>query len=274
MDILFFCPKWGLEDLSYHDFLVKAKYTGFDGVEMLIPTEKGLKQEIRRLLDQFGLKLIAQQGEAVTAPLFEEHIILFEKHLRNACELNPLFINSQTGKDYFSFDENCILIEKAMEIELQTGVPIIHEIHRGKFTFAPVLMGAYMDKFPQIRFGFDISHWLTVSESTLQDPTQSAIVDRVIKHSGHIHARIGHEEGPQITDPRAPEWQYVVDLHKDWWNKIVQHARKNKAEFFTITPEFGPEPYMQRLPFTQMPVANQREINVHMKDTLKAFFEN
>jgi hypothetical protein len=269
MEILYFCPKWGLEELSYHDFFVKAKNAGFDGVEMLIPADHGQKQDIKELLNHFQLHLIAQQGEAVSAPLFDEHMLLYEKHLRNASELNPLFVNSQTGKDYFTFHENCLLIEKALEIENQTGVPIIHEIHRGKFTFAPVLIGSYIDRFPQIQFGTDFSHWLTVSESTLQDPVQSAIVERVIKHSGHIHARIGHEEGPQISDPRAVEWEYVVNLHLEWWQKIIANARNTKRDVFTITPEFGPVPYMPKLPFTQMPIGNQWETNLYIMDMLK-----
>jgi hypothetical protein len=43
-------------------------------------------------------------------------------------------------------------------------------------------------------------------------------------------------------------------------------------EILTITPEFGPYPYMQHLPFTRMPVANQWEVNLYMKELLKKRF--
>lgn len=33
----------------------------------------------------------------------------------------------------------------------------------------------------------------------------------------------------------------------------------------TITPEFGPYPYMPQTPFNKRPLANQQEINIAMK---------
>jgi len=33
----------------------------------------------------------------------------------------------------------------------------------------------------------------------------------------------------------------------------------------TITPEFGPYPYMLQIPFSKKPLANQQEINIAMK---------
>jgi hypothetical protein len=37
----------------------------------------------------------------------------------------------------------------------------------------------------------------------------------------------------------------------------------------TVTPEFGPPPYLPVLPWTQMPVASQWDINVHMMHLLR-----
>lgn len=37
----------------------------------------------------------------------------------------------------------------------------------------------------------------------------------------------------------------------------------------TITPEFGPAPYMPLLPFTQQPLGNQWEINRKMMERLQ-----
>jgi hypothetical protein len=42
-----------------------------------------------------------------------------------------------------------------------------------------------------------------------------------------------------------------------------------KAETVLITPEFGPVPYMPRLPFTAQPVADEWRVNVEFKDWLK-----
>ena len=42
------------------------------------------------------------------------------------------------------------------------------------------------------------------------------------------------------------------------------------AELLTFTPEFGPAPYLQTLPYTQQPVADAWEQNVAMLRLLRA----
>jgi hypothetical protein len=90
-----------------------------------------------------------------------------------------------------------------------------------------------------------------------------------ISRSNHIHARIGHPEGPQVNDPRAPEWQNTVETHFKWWDAIVERKKKEGARL-TILTEFGPADYMTTIPYTRQPLANQWEINVHMLKTLRA----
>ena len=60
-------------------------------------------------------------------------------------------------------------------------------------------------KFLNLRVTFDVSHWCNVHESLLAD--QQETVDMTLQRVDHIHARIGHPEGPQVNDPRAPEWE-------------------------------------------------------------------
>ncbi len=67
------------------------------------------------------------------------------------------------------------------------------------------LQGHYMEKIPELRITFDVSHWCNVHESLLED--QPETVDMTLQRVDHIHARIGHPEGPQVNDPRAPEWE-------------------------------------------------------------------
>jgi hypothetical protein len=64
-----------------------------------------------------------------------------------------------------------------------------------------------------------------------------------------LHARIA-AEGPQVSDPRAPEWDDAVKAHFAWWDAIV--AIKQKGEVNSIT-EFGPPDYMPTIPFTRQP---------------------
>ena len=84
----------------------------------------------------------------------------------------------------------------------------------------------------------------------------------------HIHARIGHPEGPQVNDPRASEWDAIVKMHIEWWDTIVKRKRA-EGKPITILTEFGPPPYLPTIPYTNQPIANQWDINVYMMQILR-----
>jgi len=109
-----------------------------------------------------------------------------------------------------------------------------------------------------------------VSESLLQD--QQSTIDIALQRIDHIHARIGHPEGPQVNDPRAPEWESAVQAHVAWWDTVVE-MKKQKGEVMTFLTEFGPTDYMPALPYTRQPLANQWEINVHMMKLLRERYQ-
>uniref|UniRef100_UPI00404737EF hypothetical protein n=1 Tax=Mariniflexile sp. TaxID=1979402 RepID=UPI00404737EF len=98
---------------------------------------------------------------------------------------------------------------------------------------------------------------------------QEAAVAIAISRTEHIHARVGFPEGPQISDPRAPEWKSALNHHLLWWDKVVALKKSAHEKELTITPEFGPQPYMPVLPYSQTPLSNQWDINVFMMDLLK-----
>jgi len=98
---------------------------------------------------------------------------------------------------------------------------------------------------------------------------QGKAVQTAISHTDHIHSRIGHTQGPQIIDPRAPEYLDALNFHLDCWDKVVELKRKNGDQFFTITPEFGAPPYLHLFPYTQQPIVSQWDINVFMMELLR-----
>jgi hypothetical protein len=133
--------------------------------------------------------------------------------------------------------------------------------------FAAPVARQFIEKLPDLRITLDISHWCNVHETYLDDQAETLAMtfDRV----GHIHARIGHPEGPQVNDPRAPEWKHAVEKHFEWWDKIV-NKKKQEGKLMTFLTEFGPIDYMPSLPYTRQPLADQWEINVHMLNTVRA----
>ena len=75
---------------------------------------------------------------------------------------------------------------------------------------------------------------------------------------------MGYDQGPQVPHPAAPEYEYALRAHQAWW-RVIWHAQYEQGyTLTTLTPEFGPDGYLQQQPFTEKPVADLWEINQWM----------
>ncbi|WP_018612158.1 sugar phosphate isomerase/epimerase family protein [Segetibacter koreensis] len=266
MKLLFFCPRWGQEHTPWDTFLQNVKEAGYDGVECSLPLSEREQEEILSGFSKYNLQFIAQHWETVD-PNFEKHCLEYQTRLQSLANAKPLFINTQTGKDYYSFQQNGQLISIARDIAKNTGVSIIHETHRGKFSFAAHVTKFFLEQIPDLRITLDISHWCNTAETFLQD--QADAVNLALSRTDHLHSRVGYTEGPQVPDPRAPEWQEALQFHLNWWDQVIERQRINNKDQFTITSEFGAPPYMLLLPHTRQPVVDQWEVNMYMMNLLK-----
>lgn len=275
MNIYYCCPYWGSETLSADNFINKAISDGYSGVELLLqPPDEMTNQFMlaidaaRKTINDFyfiALQLVFPAKEQVS-----DYIKKMERNLADISSLNPLFINSHTGKDYYSFDDNCRIIEAAMNFSTKNNVRILHETHRSRFAFHTATLLPYLQKFPEMELTGDLSHFCVVSESMLED--QEEILDQIFPRIFHLHARIGYEQGPQVNDPQAPEWDMHVNRFIGWWQKIINLKQKAGEQVLTITPEFGPVPYMPMLPFTQETTSVQWENNLFIKKLMQSKF--
>ena len=272
MDIKYLCTYWGSEDLSAKVFLDKVLSHGFDGVEINFPDDQQFVDEFMSELERIRktshpeFVFIAQQvlsNEKETVAAYKERLT---NRLNFLVGLQPNAINSHTGKDFFDFDANVDILHLTEEIAAKSGIPIWHEIHRGRFSFHLRTLLDYLNIFPNLKLIADLSHFCVVSESDLSD--QHELLTRIYPNIQHIHARVGFEQGPQVNHPFAPEWKKHLDRYTTWWNEIIQLQSQNGNAHFTITPEFGPFPYMPQAPFTQSPLANQWDLNIEMKTYL------
>jgi sugar phosphate isomerase/epimerase len=267
MRLLFFCPYWGSESLGISEFCARAKSAGYDGIELsLALDDEGRRDELLRETRNQSLLLIAQHWET-SRPDFSAHKLEYTRRLEWLAAARPLFINSQTGRDWFSFEQNRELLAVAADLASATELRILHETHRGKFSFAAGVTAAFLAADPALRISADFSHWCVVSESLLED--QGPSLDLAIERSDHIHARVGFAEAPQISEPRSPEHAEALAAHLGWWDRIVGLHRRRGTEFLTVTPEFGPWPYMPSLPYTRQPIADQWSLNRFMMDMLR-----
>jgi len=118
MKIKFFCPQWGSTHLDFVDFVKQVKASGYDGIEMSLPLETGEKEFINKTINEHNLLHIAQHWET-EATDFSEHKKEYRERITNLASSNPILINSQTGKDFFTFEQNAELIAIANEISGQ-----------------------------------------------------------------------------------------------------------------------------------------------------------
>lgn len=266
MKILFFCPMWGMGHLPQEEMLLKIKNAGYDGIEFSFPC--GAEREREKFLaltKELGLLTIAQQCYA-EGPDFESYRASFETNLQWLLSFEPMLINSHTGRDFYPQAQNESLIAMAAGIAQRTGIEILHETHRGRFTFWPTQCLHYIRSCPGLKLTADFSHFCAVSESLLED--QPDTIASIMPACYHIHARVGYSQGPQVTDPRLPEWLQALSAHLVWWDRIVSLRRQDPG-ILTITPEFGPAPYMLASPGTGIPLADQWELNLFMMQLLK-----
>ncbi len=269
MEILFFCPRWGSETVAWPEFARRVREAGYDGVEVALPRgDRAGSEAILDALTLQGLKWYAQNWDEGGPEVSRAEAEFFDNlEWQLAFEVKPIGINCQTGRDYWTAEHNLALIRKASSRAHQAKVPLFHETHRAKFSYAATVAAHYLRQEPELKITADFSHWCNVSESYLEG--QEPEVALAIARTGHLHARVGHTEGPQVSDPRAPEWAQALAAHDAWWDRIVAARRADKTKRFTVTPEFGPPPYLPALPYTGQPVGSQWDINLWMMRRLR-----
>lgn len=270
MEMKILCPQWGHEHLDVEDFFTKVKSAGYDGVETWLPEDTKQRKRFIDLLSKYELAMISHQHQA-TGSSIGEYCASFERYLNISMESNPILINSHSGRDYFTLNEQLQVLDVAEKFAIKNNITVAHETHRGRIGYCPQNAQELFSARPDMKVVADLSHWVCVTESYLENfaPT----IQETIKRTAHIHARVGFTEGPQIPDPRSAFWQKEVDFFTALWQQMLDYQKSIGTQVFTITPEFGPPPYLWTDSNTNEPVASQWDINVFIKDLLKELYD-
>ena len=254
MKLLLIRHLWGVTD-KWENVFPQFRELGFGGIEVALPVARE-RRRLRRLLAEHQLDCIPQiftAGANVAA-----HLESYRRQVDEAASLSPRFINSHSGQDAWSESEASRFFEAALAIEQSGGIRIAHETHRGRILFHPWVTRRLLERFETLKLCCDFSHWVCVCERLIDD--QIAIIRQSAARCLHLHARVGYEQGPQVPDPRAPEYVAHLAAHERWW-RLVWDAQQHRGErTSTLTPEFGPPGYLHTLPFTQAPVSDLWEI--------------
>ncbi|WP_300601827.1 sugar phosphate isomerase/epimerase [Niabella sp.] len=247
MNIRFLCPRWGAEQVDWASFLKEVKKAGYAGIEWFPFGEPGDPEKVLALLEELELDFsIVMQVTSVYAG-FETYIMALRNDLLKLAALRtakkqPLFISAQCGREYFTNAQILECLQVCGEVAAATGTAIYQETHRNKWSYGAHTVYPLLKQKPELGLTLDVSHWFCVSESYLED--QQAAVQAAVRQTFHVHARVGHIEGPQVFDPALPEYARALNEHLKIWDQWVAYRQQQGFAESTFTPEFGPPPYL------------------------------
>ncbi len=271
MNLLLFCSLWtNGGDLT--GALADCASERFDGVEGPVPAAANE----RDLLRDSGVPFIAEVatgGGYVPAPHLSphEHLEDFRRQVSEALVFAPLQVTALAGSDAWPLAQAVDFFGGAAEAAAALGVPVSFETHRSRPTFSPWATREILRQLPSMMLTCDFSHWCCVCERLVLEE-EPALLALCAERAQHIHARAGYDQGPQVPHPAAPEYAAALEAHERWWRAIWAAQERSGRRVSTMTPEFGPDGYLQALPFTATPVADLAEINAWMAARQRELF--
>lgn len=213
-----------------------------------------------------GFTKPSEAGESSKDEIVETHLKVFLEQVEAAYskfDFEPAYINSHSLKDYFTRDMAVRFFEAALEFCPQ----VMHETHRKRYLHSPWVARDFLPSFPELRLVADLSHWVNVAETDTNDVDLTQVIHDLAPQFDHIHCRVGYDHGPQVSDPRAPEWLPYMEGHERWWDTIWKAQAERGQKHLTIMAEHGPPNYQPTLPFSKEPVASIWDINhwIHLR---------
>jgi len=290
---------WGVPEAddpaAWDSLFARIKAEGFDAVEAITLVWRKDPKLFKSLLEKHGLALICQihttggdvdpktnEYRYCTSNKLHDHLGSFVKLAAEAASLGPVLINSHSGHDSWgSGDKAVSFFKHALKVEAQLGVPVVHETHRQRLLYSPYSAAELLahPDLAKLRINADLSHWCCVCEHVFDatDPRDDfwpSTLAAVAAHCEFVHCRVGHAEGPQVSDPSAPEFGSELEAHCSWWRQIwaAQAGRHGEEATLWAEPEHGPPPYLATLPYTQAPVSDLWDINKRMAARMRTEF--
>lgn len=265
MKLGLFWPMWGT--LTHWEEVIPAvARQGYAGIELGVLCVE--PDRLRGMLRDHGLRMInvvQTSGDSI-----QQHLDELRAAVDRWAALGAVRITAHTAADRWPIAQSVEFYGRCVELERSLPIAVAHETHRSRAFFNPWSTRDILRQVPAVRLCCDFSHWVCVAERLLADSADE--ITLAASHCIHVHTRVGHAQGPQVPDPSAPECAAELAAHEAWWRQIWQaHASRGESEM-TATPEFGPPPYMQTLPHTNVPVADRAAVIEWTSARLRTLF--
>eukprot|EP01128_Nolandella_sp_AFSM9_P009261 TRINITY_DN5881_c0_g1_i1.p1 TRINITY_DN5881_c0_g1~~TRINITY_DN5881_c0_g1_i1.p1 ORF type:complete len:383 (+),score=95.62 TRINITY_DN5881_c0_g1_i1:587-1735(+) len=302
---------WGVDGFDDPDsYLTTLKgiqaegYTAIEAIRLQYGPPNPNSTIFLEAVKEAGLEFIAQihtcggyfaEGDYVYCDSISvsDHVKSLEDQVKEVVELGGVFANVHSGHDSWNQTEATEYFTAAIQIEERLGLKLVHETHRQRLLNTPYSLRQILSSSPStdstspslthplaaLSVNADLSHWVCACEHVFdakkfpkRDGWWPSVLSLLSSQVAFVHARVGFEQGPQVSDPRAPEFAYVVGQHLLWWKSLIRAQLSRGMKVCYIEPEFGPPPYMPTLPHSQKPVASLPEVVEYMKGVIQDAF--
>lgn len=272
--LLLFRSLW-TNGFSLEDALEDVAEGTFDGIEGPVPDQPLIRRVFTSRLRGAAVPFIAEivtGGDYVPRHRsLGSHRTDLRHGLDAACAAEARFATILAGCDHWPLAQAVEFLGDAIEAAHDRKLTVSFETHRSRPTFNPWATAELLRQLPALRLTCDFSHWCCVCERLVLDE-EPALLQMFAERAQHIHARVGYAQGPQVPHPAAPEHRKALEAHERWWSHLIAARTAAGGDAVTMTPEFGPDGYLQARPFTGAPIANLDEINRWMAQRLRERF--
>lgn len=303
---------WGIDDPASTELFHSIKSEGYHGVEIIRlawkdndnNSDTSINSPLAEMLNDAGLSVVCQihtaggyisskSGDYVYCGAYDvdTHMTSFKEQLLECKSFISLihaggFVNVHGGVDAWPINEAMDFLTAALHYieDLLLPFQVTFETHRQRLFGSPFqtreILSQHIGLSQQLRLNADLSHWYCACERVF-DPIEPRdecwwpqLLEQLSLHCTYIHARLGWAQGPQMSDPSAPEFEHDRILQINTWKRLLKSMKKNRhllqqqqkrqgsgntshaiIECY-MSPEYGPMPYSPVMPHTQTPVAS------------------
>ena len=201
------------------------------------------------------------------------HIASFKEHVAGCYEI---FGDRREGglltlvvahdlRDNFPWSAAACYYREILPWECENNYRVAHETHRKRFLYSPWATRDFLLKYPdihsQLKICADYSHLMCVAEVDTTDPVLNHALDFLHPSVIHTQCRVGYDHGPQVVDPRLPEWIHYMEGSETWWDKIWKSQLEQGFEYTTMIAEHGAPTYQACKPGSDEPLGHIWDIN-------------
>jgi len=209
---------------------------GFDGLGS-VWTDRDQARRVSALTRPAGL---AVEGMCFAATVDE-----LKPVLEIAAEFPVHHIDIQPNVRLRTVDACLPILEGWARLSEDSGIPVYIETHRDRMTNDLFFTLDLVERFPELKFVGDLSHYVVAREFALPVTAESEAQMRIIlDHAWAFHGRVASSEQVQV-ELDYPENQPWVEQFKRWWAYGFQSWRKRAGadETLSFMCELGPKPY-------------------------------